>query len=131
VKRRAFVLSLLAAGSVVSLEANVSAQRKPTVAPVDPELEKYAKHNLDVGKQYAKRKAWKGAVDRLEEILATYPEYTRIDEVYFVLATCYIELDDVDLARDTYKKLIDERPESEFAKRARVELDKLGETTPH
>jgi outer membrane protein assembly factor BamD len=111
----------------LALALPVAAQRTSIANPVDPELEKFAAHNLDVGRQYYKRKAYTGVVDRLEEILAQYPEFTKLDEVLFLLGASYAKLDKRDLARKTYQRLVDERPESSFAKRAKEELGKLGE----
>jgi outer membrane protein assembly factor BamD (BamD/ComL family) len=104
-----------------------AAQRAPISSPVDPDAERVAAHNLDVGRQYFKKKAWAGAKDRLEEILAEYPEFTRIDEVYYLLGVCYTKAGDAKLARESFRKLVDERPDSDYAKRAREELGKLGE----
>jgi predicted Zn-dependent protease len=128
VNRRSFVAALIAA--VGAAGAASAAQRTPTVPAVDPELEAFAKHNLEVAQHYYKKKAWKGVANRLEEVVATYPEYTRIDEVYYLLAMSYKEMERVDAARDTFKALLDARPESEFAKKARIELDTLEKHGP-
>ncbi len=111
---------------VLSLAVSAAAQRTVISQPVDPDLEKFAAHNLDVARQYYKRKAWSGTKDRLEEVLAEYPEFTKIDEVYYLLGSCYVKLGDEKLARELFKKLLDERPDSSFAKRAQEELDRLG-----
>jgi outer membrane protein assembly factor BamD (BamD/ComL family) len=108
------------------LVAPVAAQRAPLATPIDQDLEREAAHNLDVGRQYFKRKAWQGVKGRLEEILAAYPEFTKIDEVYYLLGIAYVKLDDKKLARETLQKLVDERPDSDYAKKAREELDRLG-----
>jgi outer membrane protein assembly factor BamD (BamD/ComL family) len=111
-------------GAAVAAGAH-AAQRAPVTTVVDPEQEKFAEHNLDVGKQYYKRKAYAGAKDRLEEVLAGYPEYTKIDEVCFLLGQIYVKMDDPLHAREVFQKIVDERPDSPFAKKAREELDKL------
>ena len=116
---------LLALIVALVLAAPAFAQRPPITTPVDPDQERIAAHNLDVGRQYFKKKAWPGARDRLEEILASYPEYTKIDEVYYLLGVCYAKTNDPDHAREVFHKLLDERPDSSFAKRAREELGKL------
>ena len=101
------------------------AQRGSITAPVDPELEMSSRHNLDVGRQYFKKKAWAGALGRLEEIVATNPEFTGIDEVYYLAGVCYARTDEVKLAREMLQKVVDEHSESEFVKRAREELARL------
>lgn len=117
---------LVLVAALVLVATPVAAQRTPIAKPVDPEMEKFAAHNLDVGRQYVKRKAYPGAADRLEEVVAQYPEYTKIDEVYYLLGFCYAKVGKTDLARKTYKTLVDERPDSDFAKKAKDELDRLG-----
>lgn len=103
----------------------VAAQRAPITAPIDPALEAECLHHLDVGRQYFKKKAWDGAAGRLEEIAATYPEFSRIDEVYYLLGVCYARKQETRLAREMLGKVVDGFPDSEFAKRARAELEKL------
>ncbi len=71
----AFVLSV----------ASASAQRN--VTPVlDTVMERDAKHNLDVAKQYFSplKKAYKSVIDRFEETYAAYPEFTAIDEFLYL-----------------------------------------------
>jgi outer membrane protein assembly factor BamD (BamD/ComL family) len=108
------------------LAAPVAAQRGPVTAPVDPEAEQRSAHNLDVGRQYFKKKAWAGARGRLEEVVATHPEFTRIDEVYYMLGVVYFEMDEPKYAREMFEKLLDARPNSSYAKRAKQELERLG-----
>ena len=117
-----FLLVLVA---MLVLAIPAAAQRAPLSHPIDPDLEREAAHNLEVGRHYFKKKAWAGAKGRLEEIVASYEEFTKIDEVYYLLGVCYYEMDDVDLARETFQKLVDERPESPYAKKAKEELARL------
>src|SRR3982751_6734904 len=117
---------LLALVAALVLVAPIAAQRTSIAHPIDPDLEKFASHNLDVGRQYFKRKAYPGARDRLEEIVAEYPEFTKIDEVYYLLGVCYVKTGKPELARTTFQQAVDERPESDFAKRSKAELDRLG-----
>ena len=117
---------LVLVAALVFAATPVAAQRTSIANPVDPEMEKFATHNLDVGRQYVKRKAYPGAADRLEEVVAQYPEFTKIDEVYYLLGFCYAKVGKNDLARKTYQALVDERPDSEYVKRAKDELARLG-----
>lgn len=117
---------LLAAISLsLAMVLPVPAQRGSITAPIDPELEASSRHNLDVGRQYFKKKAWAGALGRLEEIVATNPEFTKIDEVYFLAGVCYARTNEPKLAREMLQKVVDEHTESEFVKRAREELARL------
>jgi len=110
---------------VAVLGLPVFAQRGSITAPVDLELEAASRHNLNVGRQYFKKKAWAGALGRLEEIVATNPEFTKIDEVYFLAGVCYARTNEPKLAREMLQKVVDEHTESEFVKRAREELARL------
>ncbi len=113
------------AAIVAVLGLHVFAQRGSITAPVDLELEAASRHNLNVGRQYFKKKAWAGALGRLEEIVATNPEFTKIDEVYFLAGVCYARTNEPKLAREMLQKVVDEHTESEFVKRAREELARL------
>lgn len=121
----AMLLALLAL--VLAASQSGYAQRGSITAPVDPELEASSRHNLDVGRQYFKKKAWAGALGRLEEVIATNPEFTKIDEVYYLAGVCYARTNEPKLARQMFQKVVDEHTESEFVKRAREELAKLPE----
>ena len=61
------------------------AQRNVTPA-LDTVMERDAKHNLEVAKQYYSplKKAYKSVIDRFEETYAAYPEFTAIDEFLYL-----------------------------------------------
>ena len=94
--------------------------------PRDETQEIVAKHNLDVARYYlTKRKAYEGARDRLQEIIDSYPDFSRMDEVVFLMGEAHYKLGKKDKATDFYDKLLKVYPESEFAKKARARLDEL------
>ena len=64
----------------------VFAQRNVTPAiDRDPLMEADAKHNLDVAWQYFKlKKAYKSVVLRFEETFAAYPDFSKIDEFFYL-----------------------------------------------
>jgi hypothetical protein len=97
------------------------------IEPVrDEALEVQARHNLTVAKWYLeKRKAYTGARDRLQEIIDTYPEFSKMDEVLYVISEIDYKLDKVDEATDHLSKLLKDFPESSFAKRAQSLLDAI------
>jgi TolA-binding protein len=124
------LVTVMGAGSH-SVAAAPLAQRAPITSPVDPEVERQAKHDLETAKFYfSRRKAYAGAKDRLLEVAAAYPEFTRIDEVYFLLGECFVKTDDPASARKFFEMLLDERPESEFAERAKKRLAELPPAPP-
>jgi outer membrane protein assembly factor BamD (BamD/ComL family) len=99
----------------------------------DEAMEMTAKHNLTVARYYLeKRKAYTGARDRLQEIMDTYAEFSRMDEVLFLMGEVHYKLNKADKAGEFYNKMLKAYPTSEFAKRARerlVELKISPETT--
>ena len=99
---------------------------KPIEAPRDAAMEIAAKHNLEVARwNVTKRKAYEGARDRLQEIIDTYPDFSRMDEVVFLMGEVYLKLGKNEKAADFYNKLLKAYPESEFAKKTRARLDEL------
>ncbi|HXU07915.1 MAG TPA: outer membrane protein assembly factor BamD [Blastocatellia bacterium] len=99
---------------------------KPIEAPRDQVKEIAARHNLDVARWYlTKRKAYEGARDRLQEIMDSYPDFSRMDEVVFLMGEASLKLKKNDKAVEYYNGLLKAYPESEFAKRAHERLDEL------
>ena len=89
-------------------------------------MEIAAKHNLEVARwNVTKRKAYEGARDRLQEIIDTYPDFSRMDEVVFLMGEVYLKLGKNEKAADFYNKLLKAYPDSEFAKKTRARLDEL------
>ena len=99
---------------------------KPIEAPHDAALEIASKHNLEVARwNVTKRKAYEGARDRLQEIIDTYPDFSRMDEVVFLMGELHLKLGKNEKAAEYYNKLLKAYPESEFAKKTRTRLDEL------
>ncbi len=92
----------------------------------DAALEIEAKHNLEVARYYVtRRKAYAGAIDRLEEIIDSHPGFSRMDEVLFLMGEAHSKLNKPEKAEDYYNKLLKDYPESEFVKKAKEQLEKL------
>ena len=122
---KAFVL-------VMAITVFTGAARAQGVArgPVEPardkEMELTAKHNLGVARYYLeKRKAYTGALDRLQEIRENYPDFSRMDEVLFLMGEANYKLNKSEKAGDFYNQMLKDFPSSEFAKRARERLAEL------
>lgn len=99
---------------------------KPMEAPRDAAMEIAAKHNLEVARwSVTKRKAYEGARDRLQEIIDTYPDFSRMDEVIFLMGEVHMKLGKNEKAVEYYNNLLKTYPSSEFAKRTRARLDEL------
>ena len=128
-----FIGKLRAAGFMVALlSVSVLAQGpgKPLEPKRDAALEIAAKHNLEVARWYLiKRKAYEGARDRLQEIIDTYPDFSRMDEVLFLMGEAHLKLGKNDKASDYYAKLLKAYPDSEFSKKAQARVDELKSAT--
>jgi TolA-binding protein len=113
--------------AIISLSVSAQGPVKGKLAPErDPTMEISAKHNLDVARwSIAKRKAYKGGLDRLQEILDTYPTFSRIDEVIYWMGEANFRLNEFEKAGELFNKLIKDYPESEFVKKSKEQLEKI------
>ena len=145
------VLALALAFFAADASAQVFEDEK---LPIDKVLEADAQHNLDVAWQYFKmKKAYKAALMRTEETLATlvaYPTFSKMDEVLFLygMSSYYLaegkgkqkidleRLPDDDkerfeperLAADAkafLSRLVEEHPESKYRKKAEEALKEM------
>lgn len=119
----------------------------------DPDLERDSLHNLEVAKNYFKlKKAYVAALKRCEEIIAGNPNFSKIEEVLWMAGASslwlaegkgkqprdlYVTFDGGekrtltpeqfrDMGRDYLTKLVQDYPNSSFAKQAQDELRQLG-----
>lgn len=113
--------------AIASLSVSAQGPVKGKLDPErDPTMEISAKHNLEVARwSIAKRKAYKGGLDRLQEILDTYPGFSRIDEVIYWMGEANFRLDQFEKAGEWYSKLVKDYPESEFVKKSKEQLEKI------
>lgn len=118
----------------------------------DPDLERDSHHNLEVAKNYFKlKKAYVAALKRCEEIIAGNPNFAKIEEVLLMAGQSslwlaekkgkqspdlYVTFDGGqkrtltseqfrEMGRDYLTKLINDYPDSPYAKQAREELRAL------
>jgi len=129
------------------------AQKDPDEKPVpiDQVLELDANHNLNVAWQYFKlRKAYKAVLLRTDETIAAHPTYSKIDEIFYLhgMSSYFLAngkgkqkldlkvLSDEEQERFSDKRLdedalvylsmlVEEHPESKYAKKAKKTLDKI------
>jgi len=119
----------------------------------DPDLERDSLHNLEVAKNYFRlKKAYVAALKRCEEIIAGNPNFSKIEEVLWMAGASslwlaegkgkqardlYVTFDGGekrtltpeqfrDMGRDYLTKLVQDYPNSSFAKQAQDELRQLG-----
>ena len=84
-------LILGAAALAAGLAAGAAAQTGTVAKGPDPsvirdtEIEKDARHNLEVARHYFKmKKAYFASFKRAEELIEGYPEFTRLDEALYI-----------------------------------------------
>lgn len=148
------IMILGIASSGVQAQGTVRSGPDPSTIR-DPELERDSLHNFEVARNYFKlKKAYVAALKRLEEIIAGNPNFTRIEEVLLMAGQSSLWLADGkgkqrsdqyvtfdggvkhtltpeqfrEMGRGYLSKLINDYPNSPFAKEAQEELRALGST---
>src|SRR2546423_15008243 len=118
----------------------------------DPDLERDSYHNLEVAKNYFRlKKAYVAALKRCEEIIAGNPNFAKIDEVLLMAGQSSLWLSDKkgkqspdlyvsfdggekrtltteqfrEMGHDYLKKLVNDYPNSPYARQAQEELRAL------
>jgi len=98
--------------------------------------ETLAMHNLQVARFYYegryvhKKGGLKGAQWRLEEIVEKYPFFCLMDEVIFRIGVTYQEEEEPDEAAKYFQQIMRDYPNSEFAEKARDQLNVIGAPIP-
>ncbi len=82
-----------------------------------------AEHTCGIGYYYYKVHVFKASISRLSEILTKYPNYSKMDKVYFYLGDSYLKWNKADQSIPYFTKLISDFPQSKYAKNA-VEIMK-------
>jgi hypothetical protein len=135
------ILALAALGGSTAALAQSTVKTGPDQSTVrDPEIEKDSLHNLDVARQYFKlRKAYVATLERCEEIIAGDPNFSKIDEVFYLAGASSLKLANGqgkqasklspeklrEDARTYLSKLINDYPQSSFRKSAEEDLKAL------
>ena len=87
--------------------------------------EKLAQHEVDIGQHYYRVSALIAAERRLTEILTNYPNYSKMDAVYFYLADTYFKWQRFDDSLPFFSKLISDYPKSKFVKNAQKKIEEI------
>ena len=82
-------------------------------------------HDYQVGIYYYQRENYAGAMARFRELIEQDPGFSRLDGVYFYLATTLADTTQVSEAIPYFARLLDEFSESEFAEPAAARLTEL------
>jgi len=85
-------------------------------------LDRLARHEHIVAKFYTKRGSWNAAVQRLNFLIDTYPNYTDRAAAFYDLANALHRLGRTGEAKLYFERVVSEFPQSEYADRARRRL---------
>jgi len=142
----ALMTAALAGVPAAAQSGTVARGPDPSVVK-DTEIEKDAVHNLEVARHYFKmKKAYLASFKRAEELVAGYPEFTRLDEALYIAGMSALYLSEGKgkqrppegvetykpetlraTARDYLSRLARGYSESKFRKEAEETLARLGE----
>ncbi|NOR14756.1 MAG: outer membrane protein assembly factor BamD [Candidatus Aminicenantes bacterium] len=87
--------------------------------------ERLAEHSMSIAELYYKRNAYRASISRLTEILTEYPNYTRMDKVYYLIADSYYRSTLVEESVPYFRKLISDYPNSKYARKAVKRMDEI------
>jgi outer membrane protein assembly factor BamD len=83
-----------------------------------------AEHEVYVGRFYLKTENFQAAINRLEKVMAVYPNYYYRDEAFFYLGQAYLQTGQKDKAKDIFNNLFEQFPGSEYLVEAQKILAK-------
>jgi outer membrane protein assembly factor BamD len=87
--------------------------------------ERLAAHAAAIGIQYAKAMAYKASISRLTEVMTRYPNYSRLDQVYFYLGESAFNIRQLDQAIPYYTKVVSDYAKSSLLKKAVKRLKEI------
>lgn len=92
--------------------------------------ERLAEHNFGIAHFYYKVHAFKAAIERFQEIITTFPNYSKMDKVYFYLADSYYKWGKKEESLPYFTKVVTDYPQSSLAKKAQERLKEIKSATP-
>ncbi len=88
-------------------------------------------HELDIARFYINnRQAYKAGESRLRDIITQYPLFSYYDESLYLLGVSLIEQEQPEEAADYFTRLVRDYSNSEFAKKGKDYLERLGKPIP-
>lgn len=99
-----------------------SPYHEKAVELIDFLKKRLAEREFYVGQFYFKGKNYKGALSRFRELLEKYPQAGLTEETLYFIGESYRRLGEGELAKDAFKTLLTNYPDSPYAKSARVGL---------
>jgi outer membrane protein assembly factor BamD (BamD/ComL family) len=88
-------------------------------------LDRLARHDHIIARYYIKRHSFNAAVQRLNNIVETYPNYVERDGVFFDLGTALSGLGRTAEARLYFERVLSEFPQSVWAGKAKLKLGSM------
>jgi outer membrane protein assembly factor BamD (BamD/ComL family) len=76
-----------------------------------------AEHDYVVGHFYVKRRAWRAAKGRMDGVLASYPDYVKLDKVLYDSGVAENKMGHEDEARQLWDRLARDFPSSPLVKK--------------
>jgi outer membrane protein assembly factor BamD len=87
--------------------------------------DRLAKHEHIVARFYMKRHSYYAATQRLNVLVNDYPNYVERDAVFFDLGTSLAKMGRTAEARLYFERVLTEFPKSDYAQRAKRQLDQM------
>lgn len=87
--------------------------------------DRLAEHTLHIGVHYYRVKAYNAATSRLTDILTNFPNFSKMDMVYYYLGDSYYKATLVEQSIPYFTKLITDFPQSKLAKKATARLEEI------
>lgn len=87
-------------------------------------------HSLTIAEHYYKVGAIRASINRLTEIITDFPEYEKMDKVYWLLADSYFKAGLIEQATPYFRKLLSDFPESEFVKKTQKRFEEIEKLEP-
>ncbi|OGP56578.1 MAG: lipopolysaccharide transport periplasmic protein LptA [Deltaproteobacteria bacterium RBG_13_52_11b] len=83
-----------------------------------------AEQEFYIGNYYYNRGDFLAAARRFEGLLQQYPKTVQEDRTLFLLGRSYVELNQTEMAKRTFTKLVTDYPNSRYSKEAKMILDR-------
>ncbi len=114
---------------VVSLYPE-SEEAKSAQAKIKECEERLAEHQFGIAYFYYKVYAFKASTTRFLEIITTFPNYSKMDRVYYYLADSYFRWGKKEESQPYFTKVVSDFPRSPLAKKAQERLQEISQANP-
>jgi outer membrane protein assembly factor BamD len=102
-----------------------SDQAKEAQAKIKDCEERLASHSVEIAEGYFRRRGYKAVISRMTEVMNDYPDFSRMDEVYFYLGDAYFMLRQYDQAIPFFSKVVTDYSGRKLAKTAGQRLAEI------